>query len=232
MYAVIIWYKSTLVGWTDIGRKIQCLSNPCPSPVQGLSKKRSCRGSVKSPSKYSPSSVKPLSSSETLGQRLDRQIQRLSRACPLNLKIVSFFPLDKLSTDIGLGKKYSGFTFWVFEKSNGVDKYWTNIGRGQTLDKVWIHATDRPWPTARCPPICLYWTNIGQTLDLDRLWTKSGILPPIAARPPLAHHPPICINWTNIGHGQILDKVCIYAAHCPLPIAQRPPIAHPSPNTP
>ena len=82
----IVGYYSTLVGWTDIGRKIQCLSNPCPVPVQGLSKNGSCQGSVEAMSMYCLSPVRPLSSQGILGQRSDRQIQRLSKACPLKLK--------------------------------------------------------------------------------------------------------------------------------------------------
>ena len=98
------WYKLTMDGWTETGRKIQSLSKPCPIPVQCTSKKRLCRGFVEALSRYSPSSVEPLSSSQTLGHTLDRQIQRLSKACPLQLKIVQFSTPDKLWTDFGLGK--------------------------------------------------------------------------------------------------------------------------------
>ena len=38
-----MWYKLLMDGWTEIGHKIQCLSNNCPITVQGLSKNRSCR---------------------------------------------------------------------------------------------------------------------------------------------------------------------------------------------
>ena len=48
--------------------------------------------------------VNPMSSSNTLGQRLDRKIQSLSRHCPLTLKLMPFFMLDKLWTQFGLGK--------------------------------------------------------------------------------------------------------------------------------
>ena len=98
------WYKLMMDGWTETGRKIQSLSKPCPIPVQCTSKKRSCRGFVEALSRYSPSSVEPLSSSQTLGHTLDRQIQRLSKACPLQWKIVQFSTPDKLGTDFGLRK--------------------------------------------------------------------------------------------------------------------------------
>ena len=65
-------YSLTLVGWTEIGRKIQSLSKPCPMSVQSHEKYRVC-----------PKSVEVLSNSEALGQRLDIEIQLLTKYCPI-----------------------------------------------------------------------------------------------------------------------------------------------------
>ena len=150
-----------MVGWTETGRKIQSLSNLCPSPVQCLSRKRSCRGFVKALSQDGPSPVKHTSRSTSLGQGLDRQIQSLSRACPLKLKNAQFFSLDKLWTDIGIGNRSSGFTFGVFEMrkcqfGQRLDKPMTWTDSGQSLN--WSHLLAYGLST-----------NIVQ---MDRYWTK------------------------------------------------------------
>ena len=65
--------------WTQNPISVQCLSKPCPMSVQSQKKYKVC------PIKYRicPKSVEYLSNSETLGQRLDIEIQHLSRHCPM-----------------------------------------------------------------------------------------------------------------------------------------------------
>ena len=190
-------YYSTLVGWTDIGRKIQCLSNPCPVPVQGLSKNGSCQGSVEAMSMYCLSPVRPLSSQGILGQRSDRQIQRLSKACPLKLKNWTFSLWTNIGQILDLGNSKSGFTFWGFEKRN-----W-NVGQTLDVDRLWTKSGFRLC-IARGQPPAIYpstdhRTNIGQTLDKDILWTKFEMFINRALIPNTYQLDKLL---TNIEHGQ------------------------------
>ena len=67
--------------WTQNPISVQCLSKPCPMSVQSQEKYKVC------PIKYRicPKSVEYLSNSETVGQRLDIEIQHLSRHCPMKI---------------------------------------------------------------------------------------------------------------------------------------------------
>ena len=133
-----------MVGWTEIGQKIQPLSKPRLIPVQGMSKKRSLRGSVQSLSKSRQSYVKAGSSSETPGQRLDMQIQRLSKLCPIKLKILHFSSLDSFLTYFGLENKVlrvNVLSFWKYWN-------WTEIGQSFDTDGLWTKSKavdDGPW---------------------------------------------------------------------------------------
>ena len=111
------------------------MSNFCPMTVQGLSKKRSCRESVRSISMSCQSYVNPTSSSNTLGQRLDRKIQSLSRQCPLRLKLMPFFMLDKLWTYFGFWKYGLRVHILGFWKKKIWD--WTVIGQNFDMDRLW-----------------------------------------------------------------------------------------------
>ena len=126
-------------GWTETGQKIQPLSKQCQSYVKGLSKNRPCRESVPLLSKSGQSSVKPVSSSRSFGQRLDVKIHCLSKLCPHQFWIMPVFTLDSIWTYLGHGKKCSGFTFWWFEIpkldiGHRLDKFWTWTDFGQSVD--------------------------------------------------------------------------------------------------
>ena len=143
-------------------------SNICPYYVQGMSNLCLGTGSVQFLSPLGQNSVNPPQISHEGGQRLDLKIQSLSRYCPKIYEIEIFrsghtldrcwtckncdqgshFGLLKIKicvwTEIGqsfyIDRPWTklGFQFWTLTLTILVDKCWTTIGLGHTLDKIWI----------------------------------------------------------------------------------------------
>ena len=151
-------HSLTMVGWTELGHKIQSLSNLCPNPVQWLSNKMWSTSPVHSLSKK----VQCLYSSCPTRGCMDGYWTWKSRICP---KIVQNWMLrshlDILWTNTGLRLTLDRHEIvHNLTKARGqtLDKHGTWTNSGQSLDL--ISCNQRP---------IAHWTDSGQTLDLDKV---------------------------------------------------------------
>ena len=165
-----IGYSLLKGGQTNLGQRLDGKSILCPMSVKTLSNACPCTRFVNTLSNRGTMSVRTLSKSPAFGQRLDKEIQCLSRLC------------QRGSSNLTINS-------WL-------DKVWTNSGCGQTLDisSIFNHLSQHPEfvQTLSSQKTLLI---IELSFMLDPNWTYVGHGPSPMARPRHTQCPIIAHLW-------------------------------------